>query len=111
MKKTNGFMFITKELDEQLKTRVDFLVKVSLVKNRKKFIEDYISLNFSKFMGEDRLLTSEEVMNMLQISRPTLGRRIKTGVLNPVNPKVKRNYRFLKSDINNLIERKGTCDD
>jgi len=106
MKKTNGFMFITKELDEQLKTRVDFLVKVSLVKNRKKFIEDYISLNFSKFMGEDRLLTSEEVMNMLQISRQTLGRRVKDRVLIPVNSEVKRNYRFKKNDVINYINRK-----
>jgi len=106
MTKKLNFHFICKELDEQLKTRVDFLVKVSLVKNRKKFIEDYISQNFSKFMGEDRLLTSEEVMNMLQISRQTLGRRVKSGVLNPVNPDAKRNYRFMKSDVINYIQRK-----
>jgi predicted site-specific integrase-resolvase len=67
---------------------------------------DYIFQNLSKFMGEDRLLTSEEVMNMLQISRQTLGRRIKAGILNPVNPEAKRNYRFKKSDVVNYIERK-----
>ena len=106
MKKKHDFVFITKELDEQLKTRVDFLVKVSLVKNRKKFIEGYISQNLSKFMGEDRLLTSEEVKNMLQISESTLGRRIKDGVLNPVNPEAKRNYRFMKNDVINYIEKR-----
>jgi predicted site-specific integrase-resolvase len=49
-------------------------------------------------MGEDHLLTSEEVMNILQISRQTFGRRVKSGVLKPVNPEAKRHYRFKKSD-------------
>ena len=99
--------FINKELDEQLERRIKILVGVYLVKNRKKFIQEYISENFSKFMGEDRLLTSDEVMNMLHISRQTLGRRIKAGLLNPVNPDAKRNYRFMKNDVINYIERKG----
>ena len=103
--------FINQELDEQLKKRVDALVRVSLVQNRKRFITDYIAKNLSKFMGEDRLVTSKEVMNMLQISRQTLGRRIKAGVLNPVNPEAKRNYRFMKSEITNSIERKGVNHD
>jgi len=103
--------FINKELDEQLSERVETLVKVYIIKHRKWLIEDYISQNLSKFMGEDRLLTSEEVMNMLQISRQTLGRRVKAGALNPVNPEAKRNYRFKKNDVINYIERKGVSHD
>ena len=105
MNVTKDIMFINRELDEQLRKRVEALVKVYLVKHRKRLIEDYISENFSKFMGEDRLLTSDEVMNMLQIARQTLGRRIKAGLLNPVNPEAKRNYRFMKSDVVDYIER------
>jgi len=104
---TKKNLFINKEVDEQLTKRVDFLVKVSIIKNRKRWIMDYFSENLSKFMGEDRLLTSDEVMNMLQISRQTLGRRIKNGVLTPVNPDAKRNYRFMKSEVVNYIEGKG----
>ena len=52
-------------------------------------------------MGEDRLLTSDEVVEMLQISHQTLGRRIKQGKLLPVNPEAKRNYRFKRSDVYN----------
>lgn len=107
MNAKKDFFLISKEFDEQLKKRVEILVVASMVKHRKRFIEDYIERNFSKFMGEDRPLTSEEVMNMLQISRQTLGRRVKSGALKPVNPEAKRHYRFKKSDIVNLIERKG----
>ena len=107
MNKKNDFLFFNKAVDEQLKKRVDILVKVSLVNNRKQFIEGYILQNLSRFMGEDRLLTSKEVMNMLQISRQTLGRRVEAGVLVPTNPEAKRNYRFRKSDVINYIERKG----
>ena len=103
--------FISKELDEQLNERVETLVKVYIIKQRKRLIMDYISQNFSKFMGEDRLLTSQEVMNMLQISRSTLGRRVEDGVLVPTNPEAKRNYRFKKSDVINCIEGKGVCHD
>jgi predicted DNA-binding transcriptional regulator AlpA len=106
METKKNFMFLNKETDGQLKKRVEMLVKVYLIKNRKRLIENYIVKKISKFMGEDRLLTSEEVMNMLQISRQTLGRRIKAGILNPVNPEAKRNYRFKKSDVVNHIERK-----
>jgi predicted DNA-binding transcriptional regulator AlpA len=87
------------------------LVKVYLARNRKKYIEDYIVQNFSRFMGEDRLLTSEEVLNMLQISRQILGRRIKAGILNPVNLDAKRHYRFKKSDVVNYVERKEVSHD
>jgi predicted DNA-binding transcriptional regulator AlpA len=41
-------------------------------------------------MGEDRLLTSKEVVEMLQVSPQTLGRRIKQRKLVPVNPEAKR---------------------
>ena len=102
-----NFTFINKEADEQLEKRVKQLVIQYLAKYRKRFIEDYIERTFSKFMGEDRLLTSVEVMNMLQISRQTLGRRVKSGALKPVNPEAKRHYRFKKSDIDNYIEKRG----
>ena len=107
MKTKKSIQFISKDLDERLGARVETFVKVYIIKNRKRLIMEYISEHFSKFMGEDRLLTSDEVMNMLQISRQTLGRRVKTGVLNPVNPEAKRNYRFMKSEVINYIERKG----
>jgi len=103
---TKNISLFSKEFDEQLEKEVERLVIKYLGKYRKKFIEDYISRNFKKFMGEDRLLTSEEVMNMLQISRQTLGRRMKDRVLIPVNPEAKRNYRFMKSDVINYINRK-----
>ncbi len=100
-------VFICQEMDEMLKQRVDYLVKVSLINQRKRWISDYIERNFMKFMGEDRLLTSKEVVEMLQISSQTLSRRIKQGKLKPVNPKANRNYRFRRSDVYQLIEKKG----
>ena len=84
-----------------------YLVKISLINQRKRWITDYIEKNFAKFMGEDRLLTSKEVVEMLQISPQTLGRRVKQGKLVPVNPEATRNYRFKRSDVFQLIEKKG----
>ena len=95
-------------LDEQLEKKVEILVRRYIKKHRKELIQDYISENFSKYMAEDRLLTSEEVMNMLQIS---LGRRIKDRVLIPTNPEAQRNYRFIKSDVVSYIERNEVNDD
>ena len=79
MKAKKENVFICQEMDEMLKQRVDYLVKISLINQRKRWIADYIEKNFTKFMGEDRLLTSDEVVEMLQISHQTLGRRIKKG--------------------------------
>jgi len=103
--------FICEEVDEMLKRRVDTLTKLYLIKNRKRLIYEFISKNFSKFMREDRLLTSDEVINMLQISRQTLGRRIKDGKLLPINPEAKRNYRFKREDVYKIIEGKGGKND
>ena len=107
MKTKNETIFICQEMDGMLKQRVDYLVEISLINQRKRWIADYIEKNFTKFMGEDRLLTSDEVVEMLQISHQTLGRRIKQGKLLPVNPEAKRNYRFKRSDVYKLIEKKG----
>ena len=107
MKAKKEKIFICQEIDEILKQRVDHLVKISLINQRKRWISDYIEKNFTKFMGEDRLLTSKEVVEMLQISIQTLSRRIKQGKLVPVNPEATRNYRFKKSDVFQLIEKKG----
>lgn len=107
MKTKNETIFICHDSDGMLKQRVDYLVKISLINQRKRWIADYIEKNFTKFMGEDRLLTSDEVVEMLQISHQTLGRRIKQGKLLPVNPEAKRNYRFKRSDVYKLIEKKG----
>ena len=107
MKVKNETIFICQEMDEMLKQRVDYLVKISLINQRKRWIANYIEKNFTRFMGEDRLLTSDEVVEMLQISHQTLGRRIKQGKLIPVNPEAKRNYRFKRSDVYKLIEKKG----
>ena len=82
-----------------------------MINQRKRWISDYIEKNFMKFMGEDRLLTSDEVVEMLQISHQTLGRRIKQGKLVPVNPEAKRNYRFKRSDVYKLIENKEVPND
>ena len=85
MKAKKENVFICQEMDEMLKQRVDYLVKISLINQRKRWISDYIEKNFTKFMGEDRLLTSDEVVEMLQISHQTLGRRIKQGKLLHIN--------------------------
>ena len=103
---TKNISLFSKEFDEQLEQEVERLVKKYLSKYLKKFIEDYISRNFSKLMSEDYLLTSEEVMKILKISRQTLGRRIEDRMLIPINPESRRNYRFKKSDIDYYIERK-----
>lgn len=102
--KTESQIFLSKDVDDMLKKRVDLLTKVSLIKHRKKLILNYISENLAIFMSEDRLMTSEEVMNFLQISRSTLNRRIKSKVLSPTNPEASRNYRFRKSDVINSIK-------
>lgn len=107
MKAKKEKIFICQEMDEMLKQRVDHLVKISLINQRKLWIADYIEKNFAKFMREDRLLTSKEVVEMLQISVQTLSRRIKQGKLVPVNPESTRNYRFKRSDVFQLIEKKG----
>ena len=98
MENETKLIFISKELDDQLKRRVDVLVRQYLAIHRKQFIANYIKTNFSKFMGEDRPLTSKEVMDMLQISRATLNRRIKSKVIRPINPNEKV-HRFLRSEI------------
>ena len=101
------FMFINEQLDNDLKNRIDVLARVFLVKNRKKFIDDYIERNFTKLMGENRPLTSKEVMEMMQISRSTLNRRIKSGKLKPINPDEK-NHRFLRKElVENFNSKKG----
>lgn len=107
MNAKKGTIFICQEMDELLKQRVDYLVKISLINQRKLWISDYIEKNFMKFMGEDRLLTSDEVVEMLQISHQTLGRKIKQGKIIPVNLEAKRNYRFKRSDVFQHIEKKG----
>jgi len=94
--------FFSKEMDNELKKRVDLLTKVYLVKNRKKLIDEFIKENFCKLMGNDRPLTSKEVMDMLQISRATFSRRIKLGKLKPINPNEKV-HRFLRSEVINFI--------
>ena len=101
-------MFTSDELETYLEKEVEKLVVKYLGKWREKLLEDYIKRTFSKYMTEDRLLKTEEVMTILNISRSTVRRRVKSGVLKPVNPEAKRNYRFQKSDIDNYIERKGT---
>jgi predicted DNA-binding transcriptional regulator AlpA len=111
MKAKKEKVFICQEMDVMLKQRVDYLVKISLINQRKRWISDYIEKNFMKFMGEDRLLTSDEVVEMLQISHQTLGRRIKQGKLVPVNPEAKRNYRFKRSVVYKLIENKEVPND
>jgi predicted DNA-binding transcriptional regulator AlpA len=105
MKNEKKLLFINEEMDNELKKRIDVLVRVSLVKNRKRFIEEFISRNFCKFMGQDRPLTSNEVMEMLQISRATLNRRIKSQKINPINPD-ERIHRFLKSEVVESISSK-----
>jgi len=105
MKKQN-FSLFNKEIEEYLEKRVETLVKKNMVIHRELNMR-YLAKNLPKFIGEDRLLTSEEVMEMLQISRQTLGRRIKDGVLIPTNPDATKSYRFKKSDVINYIERKG----
>ena len=100
-------LFLCREIDEQLKKRIAGLTVHYLVKNREKLISDYIEREMKRFMGEDRLLTSDEVMNMLRISRQTLYRRIKHGILKPVNPDAKRNYRFEKSEVFKCIDKEG----
>jgi len=104
---TKEDIFICSELDNMLRERVGFFVKAYIVKNRKKLILDYIEKHLKLFMEEDRVLTSDEVMNMLQISRQTLGRRIKNGILKPVNPDAKRHYRFNKSEVCRYLENGG----
>jgi len=109
MKNEKKMMFISEDMDNALKRRIDVLVRTYFAKHRKKFIADYIEVNFLKFMGVDRPLTSKEVMGMLQISRATLNRRINMGKIKPANPN-ERVHRFLKSEIiEHLNSRKGSC--
>ena len=98
MKEINKMSFFSKEMKNELMWTIDIQVRVYLAKHRKRFIADYIRENFSKFIGEDRPLTSKEVMNMLQISRATFCRRIKLGKLKPINPNEKV-HRFLRSEV------------
>ncbi len=108
MKIKRNFKALDSETNEQWKQTIEVLVIAYLVKHRKRLVEDYITRNFSKLMAKDRPLTSEEVMDMLQISRSTLGRRVKAGILRPVNPEAKRSYRFERKDVINCINRKET---
>ena len=103
-------MLINPEFDKKLRKWVANNVKAYMIANRKRLILDYIVENLPTLLAEDRLLTAEEVRNMLQISPATLGRRVKSGVLVPVNPKERRNYRFLKSEVINSIKKGGKDD-
>lgn len=102
--KTENPIFLTRDFDKMLNKRMDTLAKVYIIKNRKSLILNYIAENLAIFMSEDRLMTSEEVMNFLQISRSTLSRRIKEGILKPINPEASRNYRFKKNDVISSIK-------
>jgi predicted DNA-binding transcriptional regulator AlpA len=106
IKLKRNFKGLDSETNEQWKKTIETHVMAYLINHRERLIGDYIAQNFSKLMSQDRLLTSKEVENMLQISSSTLGRRIKAGILKPVSPDAKRNYRFRKSDILNYIEGK-----
>jgi len=96
--------FLSETANKELEHAVEVLMLKYLVKYRKKFIEEYISSNFSKFMGENRPLTSQEVMDILLISRQTLSRWIKEGKIKPINSESGRHYRFKRDDIDRLIE-------
>lgn|GEM_PF-1637936 len=102
MKVIKKMSFFSKEMKDELMCTIDIYVRVYLAKHRKRFIAEYIKENFSKLSGEDRALTSKEVMDMLQISRATLTRRIKKGKLKPVNPN-ERVHRFLRSEVVEFI--------
>jgi len=102
MENKNKMSFFSKEMTKELEWKIDIYVRVYLAKHRKRFIAEYIKENFSKLSGEDRALTSKEVMDMLQISRATFSRRIKLGKLKPINPN-ERVHRFLRSEVVNFI--------
>lgn len=100
-------IFISQDVDKMLEKRVKSLVAKSLVRLREPLIENFIERKFNKFPDADRLLTSKEVVDIFSISPQTLGRWIKKGVIIPINLDAKRNYRFRKSDLYDLIEKKG----
>jgi len=52
-------------------------------------------------MVKNDIMTSREVMAYLKISKPTLYRMIRIGDLKAV--KIGKNYRFLKRDIDRLL--------
>lgn len=97
-------IYLGKEMEDFLKDRVNILTQIYLVKHRKRIIEGYLRENISILVEKDRLLTSNEVCKLLQISNQTLGRKIKNKEIIPTNPTAKKCYKFKKSDILALIK-------
>lgn len=95
-------LFLCKEADELLRKRVDLVAKAYVAKYARKYIKEFVAENLSILLSESEFLTSSEVMRILKISRSTLNRRIKSGVLRPINPEADRNYRFVKKEVYNL---------
>lgn len=83
-------------------SREDLLrqMKICFIQNRKWF-KKYLQKDFE----DEKLLTSNEVRKKLSISKTTLFRYVKDGKLVPVDLE-SRSYRFLKSEVNNLVKRK-----
>lgn len=61
--------------------------------------------NYQPKEKEDELLTVEEAMAMLKVSRTSIWRWERQGVLKPI--KLGRFVRYRKSDIDNMIKREG----
>lgn len=107
IKLKRNFKGLDSETNEQWKKTIETHVIAYLLNHREKLIGDYIAQSFSKLMSQERLLTSEEVMGILHISKSTMGRLRKAGLLTPVNPKSGRHFKYKKSDIDEYIKKKG----
>lgn len=57
-------------------------------------------------MSNTHVLKTTEVCQMLGISRDTLFRWRKKGIITPVSASIGGHNRFLKSDVEKLLERK-----
>jgi Predicted site-specific integrase-resolvase len=83
-------------------SREDLLrqMKICFIQNRKWF-KKYLQKDFE----DEQLLTSSDVRKKLSISKTTLFRYVRDGKLVPIDLE-SRSYRFLKSEVNNLVKRK-----
>lgn len=83
------------KMKEQIK---DLQVQVSFLKTPKKDAE----LTHHTTKQDDELITIQEVRKILKMSRNSINQMIEKGLLNPVRL-TKRSIRYLKSEIQNLI--------
>jgi len=90
-----------KDFTQRIENTIEFAIRNSIEKALQEFDENR-NLNVGKH-EESNLLTTEEVMAYLKVSRCTINNMIKRDQLNPIKFSNRKNY-FKKTDIEKMVK-------